>query len=163
MTPIATQILDLVGSRLANIKIENGYFNTLIKLERARLQPFKNQDMPSINYYSTGDSLVKPLNTSVSERTVEVMVEFYTTTRDRVFTDLANELSTDVMIAIERDPVSPNVSDTLSPRLGFKVMRVEVPSITPVIGEGQKPYAGCVLNISITYRVDKNDPFVMLD
>lgn len=161
--PVQTQIMDLVEVRLKNIAETNGYFSTLEKIERARTTPFKNGDLPAINYYYTGDVLEKPLNTGNEERTLVLIVEYYDDTRDRIFLDLADELTSDIKISLERDPASPLVSDQVSNLLGKKVMKLEFDTITPAIGEGQSPYCGTIMLINITYRVNRNDPFALIN
>lgn len=163
MTPINTKILDLIEARLKNISVANGYFNDLIRIERAQLKPFKNQDMPAINYYTTSDEAADKVYQAVSERTVNVMIEFYSTTRDRIFTDLANELSQDVIIALDRDTTDPTIAGQLSPSLGGTVMRLTIPTINPVIGEGQKPYCGAIMIVAVTYKVNRSDPFTIIN
>lgn len=161
--PVQTQIMNLVEPRLKNISIVNGYFSELAKIERARLQPFKNADLPAMNYYYTNDVLIKPLNTGEEERTVVLVIEYYDTTRDRTFLDVSDELSADIKIALERDILAPKVSDQVSHLLGKKVMKLEFDTITPAIGEGQNPYCGTIMLVNITYRVNRHDPFTLID
>jgi len=163
MTPLVTQILDIIGNRLALINTTNEYFIDVERIERARLEPFRNQDMPAINYYSTGDGLVKPIHAGVSERSVSIVIEIYELTRDEIFSDLSDKLSTDVMIALERATTAPLVSDVVSTRLGDKIMSLLFSSITPAISGGQEPYCGAILVVDVVYRVDKNDPFVLIN
>ncbi len=161
--PVPTQILDLVEPRLKNMTVLNEYSVDLGKIERARLEPFKNGDFPALNYYVTGDILVKNINTAIEERTISLVIEYYDLTRDKIFLDLSNELAADVKIALERDASAPKVSDLVSHLLGKKVMKLEFDTITPAIGQGQNPYCGVVMVISITYRVDRHDPFTLID
>jgi len=163
MIPVQTQILDVVGERLKNITEANGYFTTLQKIERANLEPFKNQDMPAINYHMADDNLVKPINTAQHERVISVLIEYYTLTRDRIFTDIANELYADIAIALERDVSAPLVADQVSIRLGKIVARLEFETMTPAIGNGQSPYCGAIVLVRITYWVDRHDPFTLID
>lgn len=162
-TPVQTQILDLIGDRLGNIKVSNEYTSTIETIQRARLSPFKGRDMPAINYYYSGDTLTKQLVNGVTERSMAVIVEYYDQTRDEIFTDLANKLSTDVIIALERDMLAPLVSDVVSSSLGGAVMKIDIESITPAIGEGQSPYCGAVLVLNIFYRVARQDPFTLIN
>lgn len=163
MIPVETQIMDIIGARLANITTGNEYFSTVQKIERARTAPFKNADLPALTYYYSTDILVKPLNTSVEERSISVIIEYYDITRDSIFLDIASQLAADIKIAIERDLLAPKVSDQVSNRLGKKVMKLEYDSITPVIGEGQSPYCGVIMVLSVSYRIDRHDPFTLID
>jgi hypothetical protein len=162
-TPAPTQILDEIGDRLGNISSANGYFYDLIKLDRGRLEPFRNQDMPGINYYTVGDVLSKKMHQGVRERIMSVVIEFYTTTRDRVFLDIANELNSDITIALERKPSLPKVSDMVSASLGGLVVELEMLENTPAIGKGQNPYCGSIYALNITYRVNRYDPFKLIN
>lgn len=161
--PAQTQILDILGARFGNITLANGYFNTVEKIDRARLKPFKNTDMPAINYYMTSDSIIEAQNLGFTDRNMTVVIEFYTVTRDQNFLTLANKMAADIQIAIERTAANPAVSDSVSNRLGKKVVKVELDTITPAIGEGQAPYCGVVISLSINYRINKNDPFTLID
>ena len=66
MVPIPTQILEIIGLRLNNIKEVNEYFTTVETLEKARITPFKEREMPAINYYYTTDSLTEVNGSSSS-------------------------------------------------------------------------------------------------
>ena len=132
-TPLQTQILDLVKSRLDNITEINGYSSTVEKIERAKLEPFMNQEMPAINYYYVTDEFEKQIYAGVSDRIVVVVIEYYDTTRDKVFSDLSSSLSSDVEIALFRDTLAPLVTDGVSDRLGGKVRKLDIESIVPAI------------------------------
>lgn len=160
--PAQTQILNEIGLRLVNITTGNGYFVDLERLEKASLEPFQNQDMPAINYYATGDILSKKLTNGVRERIVSIVIEAYTSTRDRSFLDVANELGSDVTIALERSPGAPAVSDPVSHSLGDKVVQLEETENTPAIGKGQNPYCGSIIVLNVTYRVSRHDPFTLI-
>jgi hypothetical protein len=163
MTTPQTQILDVIGARLANITIANGYSVTVQKLERARIKPFKNGDLPFINYYFIGDELANTLNTQFEERSLSCVIEFYDITRDKIFSDVASELMMDVKIAIDRDTAAPLVSDLPSFKLGGLVSKLECSSMSPVIGDGQSPYCGSIINLSTNYKVKRDTPFTILD
>ena len=160
--PVQIQILDRIGERLKSISSNNGYFSTVEKIERARTTPFKNGDIPFLNYYPVNDEENKPLNTAEVERILTVVVEYYDLTRDRIFTDVAAELAMDVRIALERDVSAPLVTDNPSTRLGKLVSGVKFDTSFPAIGEGQKPYAGSILTIDITYKVSRHDLFTLI-
>lgn len=161
-TPVETQILDFVAERLALISSANGYFTDVELIERARLTPLQNSDMPAINYYSTKSTLVKKLTNGVREKQLTVMVEYYTFNRDEIFTDVANKLAADVLIALERDTSAPSVSDTVSYALGGKVSAVDMEEYTPVLGSGTTPYSGAIILINIIYRVNRYNPFDLI-
>jgi len=159
--PVQTQILDEIGTRLSLITTANGYLRAVAKLERARLTPFKNGDLPAINYYSTADSFVDKGHT-FDKRSLSVAIESYDLTRDAIFDDVAQQLAADVTISINRSSASPAVTDDPSISLGGIVEQVTVTSITPAIGDGQKPYCGAVIFLEIVYKVKKLDPFTLI-
>jgi len=162
-TPVQTQILDEIGNRLALITTANGYLaRTPKKIERSRMTPFKAGDLPFINYYSTGDTLVGKEYGTFEKRVMSVVIECYDQTRDQVFDDLAQKLGANILVAINRAVSAPAVSDNPSVRLGDLVTQVEAVSITPAISEGQKPYVGIVIVLDITYKVDKLNMFTLV-
>jgi len=164
MIPVQTQILDEIGARLALITVANGYLTrTPKKIVRSMLTPLKNSDLPFINYYSTADNLSNKEYGTIEKRILTVAIESYDATRDQVFDDLAQKLGANILVALNRSTGSPAVADNPSVNLGGLVGQVEVTSITPAIGEGQTPYAGIVLFLDVTYKVDKLDPFTLIN
>jgi len=161
--PVQTQILDKIEERLNNITITNEYFHDLLKLKRASLEPFQNDEMPAINFYSTGDVLEKKMNSGIRQRVMSIIIEFYTKTRDEVFVDVSNKLSADILIALERDVSAPAVSDAVSHSLGGIVSQLEEAEVTPAIGSGQTPYCGVIVVLNVTYRVNRHDPFTLIN
>jgi len=111
--PAVTSILDLIAARLAIITTTNGYNYTITNIERAKLTPFKSEDLPAINYWSTGlensrKSYMK------DERSLPLYIEAHTKTHDEVFTDVASKLAADIITALNRKTTAPKVSDTIT-------------------------------------------------
>lgn len=157
-TPVETQILDLIETRLKQISKDNGFFTDDVRVVRASLTPFGGKDLPAINYWSTGDQLIEATG-YVELRELELMVEFYDRHRDMTLTDKANQLAADARVALSREPGQP---EKVSPKLGGTVESLAVRSAIPAIGEGQSPYCGSVLTVAIRYRVDARNPFILL-
>lgn len=151
---IRKQILDSIGSRLKNIKKTNGYNETILgtSIRRASLTPFKNGDLPAINYWPSKDTLENKLHGKES-RVLSVTVEAYAVTRDLPFVDVALNLEDDIIVALFRDVSAPLVSDNQSHSLGGLVKSLTVLSATPIIGEGQSPWCGNILELEITYSI----------
>lgn len=151
-------ILDEVKARLGNISIANGYRFDIepSSIVRANLTPFVNGDLPAINYWPSIDAIVE--KTSGKEaRSFDVTVEIYDVTRDEPFTDLAIKHGNDVVTALFRATDAPLVSDNPSYALGGLVSGLTVNSITPMIGEGQSPWFGAVLSLTINYNITTGD------
>lgn len=151
-------ILDEVKARLGNISIANEYRFDIepLSIERARLTPFVNGDLPAINYWPSIDAIDE--KTSGKEtRSFDVTVEIYDVTRDEPFTDLAIKRGNDVITALFRSTDAPTVNDNPSYALGGLVSQLIINSITPTIGEGQSPWFGAVLSLTISYNITPGD------
>ena len=161
--PIQTQLLDEIGRRLKIINTANGYFSDvhINDVHRAKLTPFKGDDLPAINYWSS-DTITERKGHGYSYMSFSVEIEMHTKTNDRPFTDVTGELSADITIALYRDDALPKVSDQPSFKLGDMVDGLNIDTIAPQIGEGQSPYCGVLVSISITYRVKAHDPFTII-
>lgn len=154
MIPAQTQILDEIRERLKNISKANGFSVDLRKLDRARLTPFQTGEMPCINYWPQGDNLVERLP-GKHLRELSLVIEFYDNSgRSDPLTDKSALLAQDAYQALWRDPSAPRIEDRPSPNLGGLVDELVLESIQPAIGEGQSPFCGAVMSISVRYRID---------
>lgn len=156
--PVETQILDEIERRLKQISKAKGFFTDEIRVVRASLQPFSGKDMPAINYWSSGDQLLESTG-FVELRELELMVEFYDRHGEMPLNDKANLLSSDVKIALYRDPAHP---ERISTKLGGLVESVTVRSAIPAIGDERSAYCGSVITLTVRYRVDARYPFTLL-
>ena len=156
------QILDKIEERLGNISEANGYSATPTKIERARLKPLKDYDLPAINYYAINDDRTGA-GAGYEERSLGIIIEYYEATRDRNFVDVAYSLAADVWSALWRDVSAPAISDDPSHALGNLVTTLLLESITPQIGEGQAPFCGAVLQVSVLYKRLPDTPFVIVN
>lgn len=146
-------ILDEIGTRLKNITLANGYRMDLLKISRSRLKPFKNGDLPAVNYWPSRDQLDSKTGSSET-RLLPVTMEVYSTTRDEPFVDVAIRLGNDIAVALTRATSAPKVTDQLSRSLGGLVNSLVIDSITPFIGEGQSPWCGAIVEINIKFKTD---------
>lgn len=160
-TPIQTQIVDVIGTRLANITIANGYFTTANKIKRAQLTPFVSGDLPAVNYWIGEDILTNP-GGGYEDRALNVFVEYHTKNRDRPFSDVAAELANDVWTALWRAPGAPAVSDAVSANLGGLVSGITLSRYVPEIGEGQAPWCGVLIEIIVLYQSGPDGPLTLL-
>lgn len=150
LTPINTQILDLIGARLANITTANGYAVDVRKIERGRMKPWSGHDLPAINYWPAALSNAEK-NHRHDMRTLSVMIEIHSLTRDSAFAEVADWLAGDVLTAINRAPASPKVSDAPSPNLGNTVSDMIFEGYDYEISEGQAPWCGAMVRLSVRY------------
>lgn len=155
-------ILDEIGARLANMTVENGYSETLGKLRRARLKPFKAADLPSVNYWPSEDLYAGKAN-GKDLHEFAITVEMHTLTRDEPFTDVAFRKGGDIVTALFRSTVNPKVSDTPSLALGGLVSSVEGFSVLPMIGEGQSPWCGVLVTFVVKYNTEVGDVFSIVN
>ncbi len=158
---IQQQILDEIGARLALIDTVSGYHTTAMKIERARLTPFKDYDLPAINYWPDLDQR-RGGGGGFEERSLTVLIEIHDKTRDRPFSDVAGELASDVWIALWRATTAGSVSDQPSSALGGLVTSIQLNAVQPEIGEGQSPFCGALLNITTIYKRRPDAPFTIV-
>jgi hypothetical protein len=150
--PVQLQILDGIDARLRVIKEAYGYSSTIKKIERARLKPFIQGDLPAINYWPGPDQLIQK-STGKETREMPVYIEYYRPTLDVPFTDMAYLLANDVSTSLYRDPSKPRVTDMASYGLGGLIDFMEVSSVTPVIGEDQSPWCGALIAVTLRYNI----------
>ncbi len=152
-------VLAEVALRLANITRANGYYTTVIKIEEARLESFKENDLPTINYWLLNLESAREVYDEDS-REFTLFVEIHDTTRDETFIKIAGRLAADVTTALARSDASPAVSDSVDIELGESVSDFVFNGFDYEIGEGQKPWCGALCRFTIKF---KTDPFDMVN
>jgi hypothetical protein len=160
-TPVQVSILAAVEARLKSIKTANGYTTTAGRIKRATLTPFREDDLPALNYWPGTDRRLSQ-GAGWVERELLVAIEYYDRTRDRPFSDVAYELAADVGIAMLRAPAAPLTSDQPEFTLGGLVRSTQLLTATPQIGEGQSPWCGIALEYAFAYRVSASNPTVLV-
>jgi hypothetical protein len=123
--------------------------------------PFRDFDLPAVNYWADQDVLAKS-GAGWEERELSVLIDARSKTRDRPFVDVVFEVADDLWTALWRDPASPAVIDIPSPALGGLVKHLSLDSITPAIGEGQAPFCGALLRVAVRYRVRPGQPVFLI-
>lgn len=156
MTVAVTTIMTEVGARLGNITTGNGYNTTAAKIDLARLRPFQGHDLPAINYWPTKLDSEKNKYGGDS-RIIHLFVEYHSKTRDEPFTTLAEKLAADVVHGLNRATGAPQVSDDISPNLGGTVTDIRFLGYDYIIGEGQKPWCGALIQFEIVYQAAQNN------
>jgi len=150
MTTAVTSIFDLIAARLALITTTNGYNYTITNINRARLEPFKSEDLPAVNYWSTG--LANTQNEYGDDsRELPVLVEAHTKTHDETFVDVASKLASDIVTALNRTALKPKVSDDPTYDFNGAVSDIVFEGYDHEIGEGQEPWCGVLVKFTIKY------------
>jgi len=152
-TPAVTAILDLIATRLALITTTNEYNYTITNIERARLEPFKSEDLPAINYWSTGLENVRN-DYGDDQRSIPLYIEAHTKTHDEVFVDVASKLAADIVTALNRTAAAPKVSDAINTDLNGVVSDIVFNGYDHEIGKGQAPWCGVLMSFTIKYNTD---------
>jgi len=139
-------ILDELAVRLGMVSVSNGYLISFNKITRARLSPFKDGDLPACNYWVTSDMNNVTLH-GAENHTLSISIESYDKTRDRPFIDVAMDMHAAIVTALNKE-----IGGAYSQNLGGIVQSLEVKDFTPIIGEGQKPWCGALVNVAVNYQ-----------
>lgn len=156
--PVETQILDEIERRLKQISKPKGFFSDEVRVVRASPRPFGGKDMPAISYWSAGDHLMESSG-FIEAREMDVMIEFYDRLGEMPLSDKVNMLSSDIRIALHKDPTQP---DRISTKLGGMVESVVFSSVMPSMGDDASSHCGSIITLVIRYRVDARYPFTLL-
>lgn len=161
MANIWQQIRDEVGLRLQNITEANGYSTTLICIERGRVDPLDDRDLPGINFWKL-DDVADDKRYTRQQRTLRIGFEMYDTTRDDDVDTISDGFMSDIFIALYREPANPRVDDEPRPFFPNKQLVVSIDVLRPLISQGSSPRVGVFGIISFTYSVNNLDPNTLL-
>ncbi len=154
--PAAFQILDLIAARLENMTVANGYFFDVKKIKRATTKPPDGIDYPSVRYWvSSSQNGVDGHN--FDKRSLSLFIEYRNKTYDEPFNDVCWKLESDVINGINRDVLTPKVSDTKSINLGGVVSGVDWTNTYYQIGNNQNPFCGVLINLDVSFYADLNE------
>jgi len=159
-TPAEITIYNEIEARAGNIQYSNGYHTGVRRIERSRLTPFKGGDWPSFSFWPT----FAPTEGDIydgEEHTLSIVLGYFDETRDEPFADLTAKMKADVIVAMNRASTAPGVGDAESPDLGGLVSSFNIIDCEFIIGEGQKPWCGVLLEARVKYRSDHADPFAV--
>ena len=146
-------IMDLIEARLDLITTTNEYAYDITNIKRAMMKPWKAEDLPAVNYWSTG--LINEANEyGKDQRDLPVFIEAHTKTYDENFMDVASKLAADIVTALNRAPAAPKVSDVESYNLGETVSDLIFEGYDHEIGEGQEPWCGVLVKIIVRYTTE---------
>ena len=161
MIPAETQILDLIGPRLANITKANGYANTVEAVERGALETPQLGDVPMANYWIENNSIEYPdYETDAHSMRVNIHVRgLLAAKEDGNYPDQASQLVADIVTALNRSIAAPKVSDNLDCDLSGLVSSLKTPFLLPMVGEGARPWYGALVQAEIDYNAPTGDMF----
>jgi hypothetical protein len=158
---VELQILDEIGKRLSFIKSCDGYSATCLKIKRASLTPFKAGDMPVINYWPSGDEIVeRKYGAEIHE--LSISIELHDKTSDEPFTDIAFTRAADIVTALTRTTLKPKVSDDPDFTLGGLIDALLFGQTLPIIGEGQSPFCGVLVDVKARYKTENANRFIII-
>lgn len=151
-------ILDEIEARLNNHKITNGYSVgfTSDTITRMALEPFKNGDLPAVNFWAGSDELEQEEH-GLEARNLTVLVEAYTAERDENAQDLAFSFGAGVVLSLFRHTASPNVADATDVNLGGLVHKISVQRTTPMIRSKDGVWSGILVELEIRYSISVGD------
>jgi len=166
---VGEQLMDAVEARLRLITTARGYPITIgaSSVRRRDRTVWQPGDLPCVSFWVASDSRVEGWGGG-EHRSLELVIEVYGLVGDSDPPDVAQRLAGAVWTALLRNPtanlgtgVGPLVSDEPDPRLGGIVGAMTCESIAFDSGEGDRPYAGALLRIAITYCRDESDPYTL--
>jgi len=150
---IQVLILDAIEQRLTSIVESNGYNDSFLPstIHRASLKPFKNGDLPAVNFW-TGEDTLKDKEYGIDNRQLPVFIEAYTTTRDDNFINTAYTFAADIVQALFRSPAAPLMGDVPDASLGGIIDILEVSKIVPVANELDGAWCGVYIELNVLYK-----------
>jgi len=156
MKPANVKLLDIIGERLANIRQANGYFNTIEAIHRTQSDPWVIDVLPVVNYWPSGLTNIEHRH-RIDIRTFSIAIGVLAQVYERNFSDVAEELVTDVITALNRHPDAPKVSDAETFNLSNAVSSLNYLGHEYLVSKNDEPWAGALINIEIVYKAKQND------
>lgn len=156
-----TQIREEYYERLKNISTTNGYSTDIIKVEKGRVNPFEDSDLPGVNFWKTDDVANDKTYTRQS-RTLRIGIEIYTCSEDDDVDVISDGFMSDLLISAYRSPNAPHVEDDPMPMFVDKQFSMSFDLLRPVISQGSAPRVGVFGIISFNYAVNNLNPNILL-
>jgi len=157
ITPVWTKIRNEIESRLKNISKRNGYSTNISCIEKGKVDPFNDDDLPALNFWKTDDSPDSKTYTR-QKRVLRMGFEFYTLSNDTDIDTISDGFMSDLFLSIYRSPDAPKVTDDPLPMFADKQFVVSFDLLRPIISQGAKPRVGVFAIISFTYTINNLDP-----
>jgi hypothetical protein len=154
MIPYQIYILNLIQERLENISVLNGYHFEIEKIKRESINNFTGKQLPVIYYWSENDTRVDN-KTAQELRQLPIIIAGFYKARDNNLLEESINFGFDIYTALHRNPIAPKVIDSPEIDLGCSFIdSLNVAEITPLIGQGEAPFAGTVLNCVVNYSIN---------
>lgn len=163
------QIMDAIEARLGIITTARGYPITIesTSVRRRDRTVWQSGDLPAVSFWAASDTRAEGW-AGGEQRVLEVLIEVYGQVGDDDPPDIAQRLAGAVWTALLRAPTAnvpkgtgPLVSNNPDPRLGGIVGAMTLESVAFDSGEGDRPYAGALLRLAITYCRDETNPYTL--
>ena len=161
MASVWTTIRDEIFLRLENISIANGYNNDIATIEKGRVSPFSDDDLPGINFWKT-DDLAESKKYTRQQRSLRMGFEMYTLSNDDDIDTISDNFMQDLFIALYRDPSKPLVTDDPLPMFVDKQFVTSFDVLRPIISQGSTPRVGLFAIVSFTYMINNLDPNTLI-
>ena len=145
---IQIHILDVLESRLLNMSLQSGYTIKFLSdsITRGALYPFRNGDLPAINYWTATDELVTE-SYGKQTRKLKLLFEAYTIEIDD------NNLNTGYLFSEQLSRAITNRDIAFNNVVGC----VKINTLTPIVSAEGDPWAGVLIDASVEYTIDNND------
>ncbi len=104
-TPAVLNILDDVEARMGVMTTARGYWYDVQKVERARTKLWEGYDLPAVTFWTTTVINTNDAYTG-DEREIRLFIEYHSKTYDEPFTDVAEKLVADILVALNRLPAA---------------------------------------------------------
>ncbi len=161
MTSVWTQIREEMNSRLESISVANGYSTDVATIEKGRVSPFDDDDLPAINFWKT-DDLAESKKYTRQQRSLRLGIEYYTLSNDDDIDTISDNFMEDLFVSLYRDPSAPLVTDEPTPMFADKSFIMSFDVIRPIISQGSVPRLGVFAIVSCTYMINNTQPNVLL-
>lgn len=161
MASVWTTIRDEIFARLGNISVANGYSTDIATIEKGKVSPFEDDDLPAINFWKT-DDLAESKKYTRQQRSLRMGFEMYTLSNDDDIDTISDNFMTDLFIALYRDPSKPLVTDDPLPMFVDKQFVVSFDVLRPIISQGSTPRVGLFAIVSFNYMINNLDPNTLI-
>ena len=161
MSSVWNQIREEIFARLQSISVANGYSTDITTIEKGKVNPFDNDDLPAINFWKT-DDIAEDKKYTRQQRSLRMGFEYYTLSNDDDIDTLSDGFMNDLFISLYRDPAFPSVNDDPLPMFADKNFSMSIDVLRPIISQGSTPRMGVFSIISFTYMINNLNPTILI-
>jgi hypothetical protein len=155
------QIMDKIAERLALITTTNGYSQTVTKIDKNRISPFKGYDLPKINFWNQGLEWDYTADQSYEEdkRILPVFIEGYCIKWEDGAQETAERFGSDIITCLYRGVDKPTIWDKKNYDFDGLVSAIKPQSLTYVVDESATPFCGCLVLINVEFFAEYGNMF----